>query len=249
MSNSRAPTAATPRIAERRARRLAHQAPPGEGECGHRRASLSAPRRSSTHDAATVATAPSGTAIARQRRGHVRADAHEHECRVVPPLEEAVDESFGRQRQHEAEERADARDADAFDEHLQQDAARGEADQAKYANRFAALVHEHDREREQEHRGGDDGDGGDGEMKALEDDERAGRSRLRLRPGRPRYPGVRVLMSRANAAAECRIDERDVDGVHVFGAGGLEVSASRSGRCSRTSRGTLPSLAGSGVGS
>ena len=53
--------------AERRARRLPHEASPREGEGrDHRRASLSPLRRSSAHDAATVATAPSGTAIARQ---------------------------------------------------------------------------------------------------------------------------------------------------------------------------------------
>ena len=46
--------------------RLTHEASPCEPERVHRRARRSALRRSSAHDAATVATAPRGTAIARQ---------------------------------------------------------------------------------------------------------------------------------------------------------------------------------------
>ena len=53
--------------AKRRARRLAHEAPPGESHGVHRRASLSPLRRSSAHDATTVAVTPSGTAMATQR--------------------------------------------------------------------------------------------------------------------------------------------------------------------------------------
>ena len=50
--------------AERRPRRLAHQAPPRKSHRVHRLASRSPLRRSSAHDATTVAEAPSGTAIA-----------------------------------------------------------------------------------------------------------------------------------------------------------------------------------------
>ena len=52
--------------AERRTCRLADQAAPGEAEGVHRRASLRPLRRSNAHDAATVAAAPSGTAMATQ---------------------------------------------------------------------------------------------------------------------------------------------------------------------------------------
>ena len=48
------------------ARRLPHETPPREPQRVHRRTSLSPLRRSSAHDATTVAVAPSGTAIAVQ---------------------------------------------------------------------------------------------------------------------------------------------------------------------------------------
>ena len=125
---------------------------------------------------------------------------------------------------------------------------RGEPNQPEYANRLAALVHQHDRERQQEHRRGDDRHRGDGEMKPLEDDECAAEARGPLRRARHHARRARVQLA-CDVGGRIRIDERDIDAVHVLGALGLEVEIEKIGRCSRTSRGTLPSLAGSGVGS
>ena len=97
MSKSSAPTAATPRMPSvaRAGWRTRLRHANGERR-DHRRASLSPLRRSSAHDAATVATAPSGTAMARQMAATSGVILHENQRRVVSPLEEAVDEPFRR---------------------------------------------------------------------------------------------------------------------------------------------------------
>ena len=53
--------------AEQGAARLADETAPGEAEGRHRRTSVSAPARSSGHDAATLASSPIGTASPTER--------------------------------------------------------------------------------------------------------------------------------------------------------------------------------------
>ena len=132
--------------AERGACRLPHEASPGEGERrDHRRASLSPPRRSSAHEAATVADGAERHRNRQAGGGDVWRDLHENQRRVVPPLEEAVDEPFGPEREEQPEERAGPGDEHALQQHLDQDSSRREANQPQHANGGAAFVDEHDR--------------------------------------------------------------------------------------------------------
>ena len=140
----------------------------------------------------------------------------------------------------------------AFDQHLHEDAADGQSDETKDADRFAPLVDEHDGEREQEDGGRDDRHDGDGQMEALEHAEGSGRSGGFARRPRDDAWHARVDVAREGPGVS-GIGQRDVDARDVLGARpavpGDRVRSSRSGRCSRTSRGTAPRRDGSGVGS
>ena len=68
---------------------------------------------------------------------HVSADAHEDERGVVSPLEERVDQAFGQDRQHQAERCTRPGDNETLDQHLDEDPARGQADEAKDADCLA----------------------------------------------------------------------------------------------------------------
>ena len=67
----------------------------------YRRMSASAPRRSSVHDAATLAATPSGTARSDRLRDDARRDAQEDQRGVVPPLEEPVERALRSEREAE----------------------------------------------------------------------------------------------------------------------------------------------------
>ena len=84
--------------AERRARRLAHQAAPRERQRLHRRASRSALRRSSAHEATHRGRHAERHGDRHAGERHRRRDADEDQRRVVAPLEEAVDERLGARR-------------------------------------------------------------------------------------------------------------------------------------------------------
>ena len=217
MSKSSAPTAATPSMPSvARAgwrTRLRHANPTAFIVC----ASRSPLRRSSAHDATTVAAAPSGTAIAMEVSATSRRDAHEDERRVVAPLEERVDEAFGQDRQHQAERGTRPGDDEALEQHLHEDAAHGQADEPKDADGLAPLVHEHDGEREQEDGGRDDRHDGDGEVEALEHAEGSGRSGGLARRPRDHTRHARVDVAREGAGVR-GIGQRDVDGRDVLGA-------------------------------
>ena len=128
-------------------------------------------------------------------------------------------ELFREDREHQAEDGADAGDEEAFEKDLHEDAAHGQADQSKHANGLAALVHEHDRQRQQEHGRRDDGDDGDGQMEALEHAKGASRSGC-FAGGKRQHawqPCVHVLRK---LLCVFRVDESDVDRRDGLRAGG-----------------------------
>ena len=114
-----------------------------------------------------------------------------------------------RTREYQAEDRADAGDEQTFEQNLHEDAADGKADQSKHADRFAALVHEHDRERQQKDGGGDDRDDGDGKVKALEHAKRSCRSG-RFARGKREHAGKSRVDILRKLVRVLRIDECDV---------------------------------------
>jgi len=84
---------------------------------------------------------------------------------------------LGQHGEHEAKDRTDASDHQAFEKDLGEDATHGQTDEPQHADRLAPLVDQHDREGQQEHRRGHDGHHGNGEMKPLQHAKWAGRTR------------------------------------------------------------------------
>ena len=95
-----------------------------------------------------------------------------------------------------------------------------QADQTQHADGLAAFVDEHDGEREQEDRGRKNRDRGDGIVKALEHGERAHgvAGEVRAHGAHAWHAGIHVPYEGVRIG---RVDERDVDPVDRFGAGGL----------------------------
>ena len=142
-----------------------------------------------------------------------RRDSDEHQRGIVPPLKKPVDAALKRDAEHDAEEGARHRDDDAFGEHVKQDAAPAEPDEAQDANRLAPFVHEHQHEREKKDAAGDDGHDRDREVKALEHDEWR---RPPVIAGRGADDESRDAAGQVACEIPCvrRIAERHVDGVH-----------------------------------
>ena len=115
--------------------------------------------------------------------------------------------------EQDAEKSARHRDDDAFDEHVQQDAAPAEPDEAQDANCLAPFVHEHQHQREEKDAAGDDRHDRDREVKALENDERR---RPPIIAGRGADDESRDAAGQVAREVWCVrwVPERYVDGVH-----------------------------------
>ena len=83
---------------------------------------------------------PRGTANATDRHTTARRDAHEHERRIVAPLEEPVESVLHRHREKDAEQSAGRGDEKALGEHLQQDATLRQADEPKRPDGLAPFL-------------------------------------------------------------------------------------------------------------